>query len=32
MTVQSGQDGTQRPAVKEQPKDDDENINLVLRA
>ena len=32
MTVQSGQDGTQRPVVEEQPKDDDENIDPVLRA
>ena len=32
MTIQDGQDSTQRPIVKEQPKDDDENINLVLQA
>jgi hypothetical protein len=32
MTVQDSQDSTQRPIVKEQLKDDDENINLILRA
>jgi hypothetical protein len=32
MTVQDGQDSTQRPVVKEELKDDDENIDLVLRA
>jgi len=30
MTIQDGQDSTQRPMVKEQPEDDDENINPVL--
>ena len=30
MTIQDGQDGIQRPIVKEQPKDDNRNINLVL--
>ena len=32
MTVQDGQDSTQRPVVEEQPKDDNENIDPVLRA
>ena len=30
MTIQDGQDGIQRPMVKEQPEDDDENIDSVL--
>ena len=32
MTVQDGQDSTQRPVVKEQLKDDDENIDPILQA
>jgi hypothetical protein len=32
MTVQDGQDSTQRPVVEEQLKDDDENIDPILRA
>ena len=32
ITVQDGQDSTQRPMVEEQLKDDDENIDPVLRA
>jgi len=30
MTIQDGQDGIWRPTVKEQPKDNDENIDPVL--
>ena len=30
MTVQDGQDSTQRPVVEEQPEDNDENIDPVL--
>ena len=30
MTVQDGQDSTQRPMVEEQPEDDDKNIDPVL--
>jgi hypothetical protein len=30
MTVQDGQDSTQRPMVKEQPGDNNENIDPVL--
>ena len=30
MTVQDGQDSTQRPVVEEQPEDNDENIDLDL--
>ena len=30
MTIQDSQDSTQRPMVKEQPEDNDENIDLVL--
>jgi hypothetical protein len=30
MTIQDGQDGIQRPVVKEQPKDNDENVDPVL--
>ena len=30
MTIQDGQDGIQRPIVKEQPEDDNENIDSVL--
>jgi hypothetical protein len=32
MTIQDGQDSTQRPVVEEQPKDDDENIDPILQA
>jgi hypothetical protein len=32
ITVQDGQDSTQRPMVEEQLKDDDENIDPILRA
>jgi hypothetical protein len=32
MTIQDGQDSTQRPVVEEEPKDDDESIDPVLRA
>ena len=31
MTVQDGQDSTQRPVVEEQPEDNDENIDLDLQ-
>ena len=30
MTIQDGQDSTQKPIVEEQPEDDDKNIDLVL--